>query len=137
MERIQQKAKKIKLLILDVDGVLTDGNVHYNADGEVFETFTARDGKIIKKRLNELGITTIFDNQKHKMHAFNTCLKMFSVNANKACYIGDDILDMGPIKQAGLGCVRQMMQWIRLLKPLLIILQRLMVERVLLERLRI
>ena len=85
---------KIKLLILDVDGVLTDGHVP-SKDGDVpisvrgqfkekicldailVAVITSRDGKIIKKRLNELGITTIFDNQEYKMKAFNSCLKVW------------------------------------------------------------
>ena len=124
-EAIQDKALKIKLLVLDVDGVLTDGQVHYNENGDVFRSFTVRDGtgiknliksnikiavitgrdgNIIKKRLNELGVTTIFDNQEHKVQAFRSCVDMFNLDSSQVCYMGDDMIDLGPISLAGLSC---------------------------------
>lgn len=118
-----KKAKKIKLLVLDVDGVLTDGGIIISKDGAESKRFFAQDGHglVLLKNLNielaiisgryseaveargkELGFTAIIQNSRNKLGDFN---KIFSAKykLDEVCFVGDDIVDIELLKNVGLS----------------------------------
>lgn len=118
------KAKKIKLLILDVDGVLTDGKIYMGEDKELFKAFNVKDGlaitllkhlgikvaiitgrqsKIIEKRASELQIDDLFQNKKNKIPSYEELLLKYNLKDDEVAYMGDDILDLPILKRVGLS----------------------------------
>ena len=118
-----QKAQKIKLLICDVDGVLTDGKIYIGNEGELFKAFdvkdglgikmllangidvailTARSSEILKKRTQELGITNVLQGQRDKVKGLEQLLSDTSLTAQEIAYIGDDLPDYAVIQKVGL-----------------------------------
>jgi 3-deoxy-D-manno-octulosonate 8-phosphate phosphatase (KDO 8-P phosphatase) len=121
---ILEKAKKIKLLICDVDGVLTDGRLFYSGRGEAYKAFNVKDGlgikllqsievsiaiitsrnsSIVKNRMTELGIEYIYQNQKNKTLAYTELLETLNLEESEVAYIGDDLPDLPLIERVGLG----------------------------------
>ncbi len=94
MKDILDKAKKIKLLVFDVDGVLTDGCLIVGDDGKEYKSFYAKDG---------LGIKHIYQGQLDKLPAFEEILKKLNLTAEQAAYVGDDIIDLPVMLRAGLA----------------------------------
>ena len=113
--KIKNIAKNIKLLILDVDGVLTDGSIILDNEGNEYKSFHVRDGhgikmlqragiivalitgrnsKIVERRAKELGITEVFQKCFDKTVAFNKLVKKYSFSKNEIACIGDDIVDI-------------------------------------------
>lgn len=123
-EQVLKKASNIKLLICDVDGVLSNGQVIIGNDGEELKTFNIKDGfgikclqksgiavaiitgrnsKIVEKRCQELGIEHYYQGQSNKQEAFGTLCKNLSVQPEQICHIGDDLPDLPLLVQVGLG----------------------------------
>lgn len=121
---IQQKASRIKLLILDVDGVMTDGSIIVGADRAEMKTFNAHDGQGIKLlldadiavaiissrrspcvdfRANELGIDYVYQGQKNKVGAYQEILEKLQLSTEQTAYMGDDLPDLTLIRRSGLG----------------------------------
>ena len=122
--KLKQKCKKIKLIITDVDGVLTDGGMYYSEKGEIMKKFNAKDGmgvelllqnniktvlltrensKIVKKRgLKIKAASTITGIQKKELHLETICRK-FRVMPKEIAYIGDDTNDIEISKLVGLS----------------------------------
>ena len=119
----QEKINKIKALVLDIDGVLTDGRMGYGA-GEEIKFFNAHDGHGIKmlmragfkvgalsgrqaeanrKRAKELNFDFLYENRKDKKAAFAVLLEENSLKAEECLYVGDDVVDIPVIRQAGIG----------------------------------
>ena len=119
----KQRAEKIKLLILDVDGVLTDGGLYYDHDGNVTKRFDVQDGLGIKfaqqagidlavitglnhgaveKRVTELGITDYYPGQREKLPFYEKLLKEKGLKDEEVAYIGDDWIDVPVMLRAGL-----------------------------------
>jgi YrbI family 3-deoxy-D-manno-octulosonate 8-phosphate phosphatase len=103
--------KKIKLLVCDCDGVLTDGSLIYSKDGEELKIFSAHDGlgfqmlkhssitpiiitgrnsQILSQRCNDLGIELLFQGVKNKKKVLDEILLKFNYNYCNVAYIGDD-----------------------------------------------
>lgn len=122
---IIDSAAKVKLLALDVDGVLTDGSINISSDGELFKGFNAKDGlgisclvrsgikviiitgrksPIIRFRANELGITDVFEGVKDKNTALNEALLKYDLALEEIAYVGDDLNDLPVLVRAGLPC---------------------------------
>ena len=120
----QQRAAKIKLLICDVDGVFSDGRIYLGNHGEELKAFHTKDGfgiksilnlgiavaiitgresNIVKKRMEALGITHIFQGTEDKFTVYETLLKTLSLQKDEIAYIGDDVVDLPVIKDCGLG----------------------------------
>ena len=114
----------IKLLILDVDGVLTDGTIMINQDGSESKRFDTQDGQGIKMwnrsgrmtaiisgrvanatsvRAEQLGITHVIQGQKKKLPAFEDLLSQLGLGPDEAAYIGDDLMDIPLLKRVGFG----------------------------------
>ena len=121
----QEKINKIKALVLDIDGVLTDGRMGYSAGDEI-KFFNAHDGHGIKmlmragfkvgalsgrqakanrKRAEELGFDFLYENKKNKKEAFAVLLKENSLKAEECLYVGDDVVDLPVLRQAGIGVI--------------------------------
>lgn len=121
MKKIK-KLKNIKLLILDVDGVLTDGKLCYSDDGIETKCFYVRDGlglklllknnieiavisgrksKATKNRMNDLGIKHVYLNIDDKIKSFNQLKKNLGLKNENIAYIGDDLPDIPVMKKVG------------------------------------
>ncbi len=118
----QEKAQKVKMILLDVDGVLTDGSIIYSSNCGEIKVFNAQDGygivraielglkigiitgresDIIKKRANELGVHELIQNAIDKVKPFQNLLAKYNFKPEEFCYIGDDILDIPLLKIVG------------------------------------
>ena len=116
--------QKIKLLLLDVDGVLTDGSIAYTEDQTETKTFNVKDGLGIKmlhqsdiktgivtgrsspaldRRCQELGIHMIFDNVQDKGKVLAQIIEKTGLTSGEIAFIGDDLPDLPMLKQVGLG----------------------------------
>ena len=110
-----ERAARIRLLALDVDGILTDGRLYYDNAGNEMKAFSTRDGlglrilsevgielaiitartsAIVARRAAELGITRIFQGSIRKLDAFHELLEATGLDAGQVCYAGDDWLDL-------------------------------------------
>lgn len=124
MQTILSHAGKIRLLICDVDGVMTDGSLFFGDDGQEYKAFNSRDGhgmrmlqdsgipiaiitgrtsEVVKHRAKNLGIEHIYQGQKDKTQAFEKLLNDFDITAEQVAYIGDDIVDLPVMCQVGLA----------------------------------
>jgi len=128
MEQIIEKAKKLKLLILDVDGVLTDGKLFFDNDGNEYKAFHARDGHGIKLlrqsgvevavisgrksnsvalRMKNLGIEYVYQGHENKISAFNEIIEKIGITPEQAAHVGDDLLDLPLMVRVGLAIAVQ------------------------------
>ncbi len=124
MQDIVEKAKKLKLLILDVDGVLTDGRLFFDDQGKEYKCFHARDGHGIKLlrqtgveiavisgrksnsvalRMKNLGIEHVYQGHENKIAALNEIIQNLSVEPNQVAHVGDDLLDLPVMTRVGLA----------------------------------
>jgi len=122
-EQLYKIAGNIRLLILDVDGVLTDGSIILDNEGNEFKAFHVRDGhglkmlsrtgiqialitgrhsKVVERRAHELGITEVYQKCFKKIVAYEQLLQKFKVTDSEVAYIGDDIVDLPVLKKVGL-----------------------------------
>ncbi|MCK5139465.1 MAG: HAD-IIIA family hydrolase [Thermodesulfovibrionia bacterium] len=120
------KAKYIKLLILDVDGVLTDGSIILDNTGNELKMFHVRDGHAIKmlkkvgikvalisgrkshvveRRAEELGIIEVHQGIFKKSAVYESLLQKYKCNDAETAFMGDDIVDIELLKRAGLSAV--------------------------------
>jgi 3-deoxy-D-manno-octulosonate 8-phosphate phosphatase (KDO 8-P phosphatase) len=128
MQTIVERAKQLKLLILDVDGVLTDGKLFFDDNGKEYKSFHARDGhgiKLLQKtgvevavisgrkslsvglRMKHLGISYIYQGYEDKRAAFAEILAKMNITAAQAAHVGDDVLDLPIMTQVGLAIAVQ------------------------------
>lgn len=119
-----ESAKKIKLLLLDVDGVLTDGHLYYGNSGEEMKAFNIQDGlgikllqqgnvqvgiitgrvsALLQRRADELGINPVVQGREDKLTALNELLQDMDINLDEIAFIGDDLPDLAVIRRVGLG----------------------------------
>ncbi len=119
-----EKAKKLKLLILDVDGVLTDGKLFFDDQGKEYKSFHARDGHGIKLlqrtgvevavisgrksasvalRMRSLGIEYVYQGHENKIAAFEEVVKKVGCHVDQAAHVGDDLLDLPLMARVGLS----------------------------------
>ena len=120
----KQRAAKIKLLILDVDGVLTDGKIYLDDTGRETKGFNSKDGVGIKNllktgvkiavisgresaavnhRMNPLGVKDIYQNQADKTVAFNALKRTYNLTNEQIAYVGDDLPDLTVMREIGLS----------------------------------
>ncbi|MFC0168006.1 KdsC family phosphatase [Pseudoduganella danionis] len=119
-----QRAARIRLMIFDVDGVLTDGSLHYGADGEALKTFNVQDGLGIKllqesgvqtaiisartspqviRRAADLGIGHLHQGGHDKLTPFHALLEKTGLTAEQVGFIGDDVVDLPILSRVGLA----------------------------------
>lgn len=118
------KFRTIELLILDVDGVFSDGRIYLGNDGEELKAFhtrdgfgmktlanagfttaviTGRDSQIVERRMQHLSVSHIYQGQSDKTQAYQTLLTELSLEDAQVAYVGDDVPDLAVIQQCGLG----------------------------------
>ena len=119
-----RKARDIKLLICDVDGVLSNGQVIIGNQGEELKTFNIKDGlglkslmnhkvnvaiitgrrsEIVEKRCRELGIKHCYQGQSDKVAAYEELCETLSLEPSQVCHVGDDLPDLPLMRRSGLG----------------------------------
>jgi 3-deoxy-D-manno-octulosonate 8-phosphate phosphatase (KDO 8-P phosphatase) len=121
---LDRKARRVSWLVLDVDGVLTDGRLHLGVDGELMKSFHVRDGlavrlaqtaglevailsarssEIVARRAAEIGVSEILQGKDDKLTAFRDLLARHGVETTAAAYVGDDLQDLETLHAAGLA----------------------------------
>lgn len=130
-----EKAREIKLLICDVDGVLSDGKVYYTNQAEELKNFNIKDGLgikllldndiqvaiitgrksvIVDKRAKELGIQFVYQGNADKQAAYQDILEQLKIKENQVAHIGDDLPDLPLMQKSGLGiCVADGYHFVR------------------------
>jgi 3-deoxy-D-manno-octulosonate 8-phosphate phosphatase (KDO 8-P phosphatase) len=119
---LRSKAKKIKLLLLDVDGVLTDGRIILDNQGNELKAFHVRDGhgiklaqragiiigiitgrkaEVVSVRARELGIGEVHQGALEKIGVYEALLEKYGLRDDETAFIGDDIVDVGILKRVG------------------------------------
>lgn len=117
-----ERAKKVKLLLMDCDGVLTDGRLYYSAAGDELKTFHVHDGqgiklwhragfqsgiitgrasKMLEVRVSELNINFLYQSSKNKILDISEIAKLSRVSFDEIAYIGDDLGDIEVLKSIG------------------------------------
>ncbi|MBI2870582.1 MAG: HAD hydrolase family protein [Candidatus Omnitrophica bacterium] len=118
------RAKRIKLLLLDVDGVLTDGRIIYTNRGDEIKAFDVQDGfglvlidrsglktalltarasRLLERRVRDLCVHALYQNARNKAVAFRRVKRDFRVTDAEVCFVGDELLDLGVMKRVGLA----------------------------------
>jgi 3-deoxy-D-manno-octulosonate 8-phosphate phosphatase (KDO 8-P phosphatase) len=121
---LRERAASIRLLVLDVDGVLSDGKIYLDADGKESKAFNARDGLGIKalqragievavitgrvsepvnRRAADLGIRHVYQGCERKLGPFMELLEATGLDPREACFAGDDWIDIPVLMRAGLA----------------------------------
>ncbi|MDH5301160.1 MAG: 3-deoxy-manno-octulosonate-8-phosphatase KdsC [Gammaproteobacteria bacterium] len=128
MRDILAKAAQVKLVIFDVDGVLTDGRLYVTESGDEIKAFHSRDGHgmkmlqstgvnvgiitgrtsgIVTHRMNELGIKHVYQGQKDKVPAFRELISKLELSPEQVAYVGDDVVDLPVMLKVGLAIAVQ------------------------------
>jgi 3-deoxy-D-manno-octulosonate 8-phosphate phosphatase (KDO 8-P phosphatase) len=118
----QSNLKHIKLLLLDVDGVMTDGGIYYSNSGDEMKKFNIQDGygivklqrtgikvgiitgrisKIVARRAEELGIKEVYQNLDNKLEVYESIKKKLNLSDAEIAYIGDDEFDIPVLERVG------------------------------------
>ena len=124
-DELKAKAKDIKLLILDVDGVMTDGKIVLDGNGNEIKSFNVRDGhgikmaqrvgitvaiitgrqsKVVDLRAEELGIKEVHQKSVDKLKTFREMMERLGLEDREAAFVGDDIVDIPVMKRVGFPC---------------------------------
>lgn len=124
MNDAMEKAKNIRLLVLDVDGVLTDGRLYFSEEVNELKTFDTQDGhgikmlqhagiacaiitgrntQLVARRAKNLGITHLLQGREDKLVALRELLADLSIPIDAVAYVGDDWPDLPAVLAAGLG----------------------------------
>lgn len=119
---IKQKCRKIRIILTDVDGVLTDGGMYYSKDGDILKKFHVRDGMgvtllrkngiftiiitkektmMVKKWAQKMTVKKLYDGIIRKESMIDSICTTFNVKLNELAYIGDDVNDLEIMRQVG------------------------------------
>jgi len=122
MQDILEKAGQIKLVIFDVDGVLTDGSLFLGDDGQEYKAFHSRDGhgmkmlqetgvqigvitgrtsQVVIHRMENLGVKHLYQGRLEKLPAFEELLGKLGLSNEQAAFVGDDIVDLPIMLRVG------------------------------------
>ncbi len=128
IQQITEQAKQVRLVIFDVDGVLTDGSLIMGDDGQEYKAFNAKDGhgmkmlqasgvevgiisarnsRVVSLRMENLGIQHVYQGQRDKLKAFANLKKKLRLEQNQIAYVGDDLLDLCIMRKVGLAIAVQ------------------------------
>jgi len=124
MQDIQAKATNIKMVIFDVDGVLTDGSLFLGDDGQEYKAFHSKDGhgmkmlqaagvtiaiitgrtsEVVRIRMQSLGIEHVFQGIHDKREAYEQLKQAIGLENDEIAYVGDDVVDLPVMTQVGLA----------------------------------
>ncbi len=128
MQDVLDKAAQIKLIIFDVDGVLTDGSLYLGDDGQEYKAFNSQDGhglvmlqqtgvtvgiitgrtsQVVEIRMRSLGIQHLYQGQRDKRPAYTELKQTLGVTDAEVAYVGDDVVDLPVMSQVGLAIAVQ------------------------------
>lgn len=123
-EDLQQRLRATRLVIFDVDGVLTDGTLVVGDDGQEYKAFNSKDGhgmrmlqdsgvtlailtgrrsQVVERRASDLGIVHVMQGRRDKLPAFRELLAKTGFAAETVAYVGDDVLDLPVMRRVGLA----------------------------------
>ncbi|MCX7703236.1 MAG: HAD-IIIA family hydrolase [Planctomycetota bacterium] len=123
-EVLRKKLKKVKMVVLDADGVLTDGKVTFDDTGREWCSFDVKDGfgvralihsgvivavisgrmsEVVKNRAAMLGIKEIYIGVKEKRHPYRELLKRYGLKKEEVAYVADDVYDLPLMKEVGIS----------------------------------
>ena len=123
-QTVEQRAKRIKVLIFDVDGVMTNGGLTIGDDGQEYKSFNSLDGlgmkllratgiemaiitgrtsNVVTKRAENTGISHFYQGVEDKLEAFNALVKKLNITAEECAFMGDDVVDIPPMRRCGLA----------------------------------
>ena len=124
MQDIYERAKRVRLAVFDVDGVLTDGALSFTGTGDELKVFnvldghgmkllqesgvelaviTSRSSRAVEERMRNLGIELLFQGSQDKLATFSQLIARQGIAADSASYIGDDLQDLPVMKRCGLA----------------------------------
>ena len=128
MQDILGKAARIRLVIFDVDGVLTDGSLYLGDDGQEYKAFYSRDGhgmkmlqaagveigiitgrtsEVVRLRMESLGIRQVYQGQLDKRMAYDQMKADLGLGDGEIAYVGDDVVDLPVMRRVGLAIAVQ------------------------------
>lgn len=121
---LKERASKIRMLVLDVDGVLTDGKLYFDHNGNEMKAFNTRDGlgmkalqqcgievavitgrtsEAVAHRMSQLDIRHVYQGREDKLSAFLHLLELTGLDEQQICFAGDDWIDLPVLLRAGLA----------------------------------
>ncbi|HID48821.1 MAG TPA: 3-deoxy-manno-octulosonate-8-phosphatase KdsC [Chromatiales bacterium] len=124
MKDILERAAQIRLVVFDVDGVLTDGSLFVGDDGQEYKAFHSRDGlgmkmlrrsgveigiitartsEVVRHRMENLDIQHVYQGQLEKLPAFEDLVARLGLSFEQTAYVGDDVVDLPVLRRAGLA----------------------------------
>lgn len=124
MQEISERAAGIRLVVFDVDGVLTDGSLYIGDNGIEYKAFNSKDGlgmkllqkngvevaiitarssNVVKLRMESLGIKHLYQGQQEKLPAFEALRHQLGLNYEQIAYVGDDVIDLPVMRKVGLA----------------------------------
>jgi len=128
MQDILDRAMHIKVVIFDVDGVLTDGGLYIDSNGSEHKVFNSRDGhgmkmlrdsgveiaiisgrssEAVSHRMASLGIEQVHQGYQEKLPVFDDLIKKLALNPDEVAYVGDDVVDLPIMRKVGLAIAVQ------------------------------
>ena len=128
MQDILEKASRIKLVIFDVDGVLTDGSLFLADDGQEYKAFNSKDGfgmrllqdagidigiitgresQLVKLRMKELGVSYVMQGRREKGPALDEMMELTGLSLDEIAYVGDDVVDLPIMCRVGFSVAVQ------------------------------
>lgn len=124
LDEVQARARAVKMLIFDVDGVLTDGSLFFGDDGQEYKAFNSRDGhgikmlkdsgvevailtgrtsQVVLHRARNLGIARIIQGSHDKLRSYEAMLAETGLKAEATAFMGDDLVDLPVLRRCGLA----------------------------------
>lgn len=128
MQDLTEKAAKIRLVIFDVDGVLTDGSLFLGDDGQEYKAFHSKDGhgmvmlqqagvqiaiitgrssEVVRIRMASLGIEHVYQGHRDKLPAYEQLKRAAGLSDDVIAYVGDDVVDLPVMRRVGLAIAVQ------------------------------
>ncbi len=128
MNDILEQARRIELVIFDVDGVLTDGSLFLGDQGEEYKSFNSRDGhgmvmlmesgvkiaiitgrtsNVVRIRMESLGIEYLFQGHRDKLRPYEELKRALGTADERIAYVGDDVVDLPVMRRVGLAIAVQ------------------------------
>lgn len=122
MQAMYERAAKVRLVLFDVDGVLTDGSLFYGDDGQEYKAFNSRDGhgmvmlqksgvkigiitgrtsEVVRLRMQGLGIELVYQGQRDKLPAYEELKARLGLTDEEIAYVGDDVVDLPVMQRVG------------------------------------
>ena len=124
MKDILERAARVRLVIFDVDGVLTDGSLYLADDGREYKAFNSKDGhgmvslqetgvaiavitgrssQLVRIRMEGLGVAHVYQGRRDKLPAYEELKTLLGIDDEAVAYVGDDVVDLPVMRRVGLA----------------------------------